>query len=465
MQRSMQATGITAELANFLMGTRWKDLPEEVRKRAAFLLTDTLGNIIGGQSLESTQALIRALSSAGILDGDLPLPGSQLKASPFALAYISGAAAHGFDFDDTHANAQIHPGAPVVSAALAAAALNGSSTDSLLTGIVVGYEAMARVSYGLTPDVHSRRGFHLTATTGVFGAAAAAGSILGVDSNSLQQAWGSCLSMAAGSGQFMFNGAWTKRIHVGHAAANGLLAVQMTCSGVSGALEALEGRDGFWNLYSEQPEPQAAVRSLGSGWEIMHSAIKPYPCCRAMHAPVDAIFALQDKHEFDAADILAVQVGVPERCHMITCLPEQLKRHPQSQVDAQFSMYFCIAQALVSRSLTISNVAEGWEDEQVLDMIQKIDTFVDQEADSIYPQSFPGRVRIELRNGDVLEQWVELPTGEPDKMLSATQLQAKFMGLTEMILPRVSSEELFALSHGCGDSPITVARLLSTGNV
>src|SRR5699024_6843683 len=220
--------------------------------------------------------------SVETLDGRYRIPGWAETFSPTAAAMLAGASAHGFDFDDTHAPAQIHPGAPIISAALVAAQTcrpDGSmpTAQDFITGVIAGYEAMTRVAYGLHADNHARRGYHLTATTGVFGAAAAVNTVLGYGQLNLEYAWGTVSSMTAGSGQFLVNGAWTKRVHVGHAASNGYLAVQLSNAGVTGAADALSGRDGFFNLYSTDPTPDLALADL-STWEIMGTGIKPYPC-------------------------------------------------------------------------------------------------------------------------------------------------------------------------------------------
>ena len=446
---------VTSVLAAHVTGLTWDHIPDEVRQRAVDLVTDTLGSIVAGQTLDSTTALLQGLETATNTAGDHVIPGWDIAVSGTTAAMLAGAAAHGFDFDDTHAPAQIHPGAPIIAAALAAAQsprVDGRLPHArdFLTGVVAGYEAMTRVSYGLNPDVHARRGFHLTGTTGVYGAAAAVAVTLGHGTTTLEHAWGTALSMTAGSGQFMVNGAWTKRVHVGNAAANGYLAVQLAAAGVTGAADALSGRDGFFNLYSTEPTPHLAVADLDR-WEILGTGIKPYPCCRAIHASLEAVMNLQQEHGFVASDVDSVLVGLPERCHQVTCDPPEAKRSPQNIVDCQFSLHLCLAQAISTGRFTFADYEDSLSDATVADLMQRIKAEIDARADAIYPQSFPSRVRIELKDGRALESWIEVPLGEPSRMPSPDQARAKFLGLATLAVDAAVADALFDAASGLAD--------------
>lgn len=438
---------VTSLLANHVVGIQWEQIPDEVRQRAVELIADTLGNIVAGQELQSTQKIMRGLDAVGTLEGNYRLPGWDQQFSPIAAATLAGASAHGFDFDDTHAPAQIHPGAPVVSAALVAAQTpktDGTFPDAtdFITGVIAGYEAMTRVSYGLNADMHARRGFHLTSTTGIFGAAAAVTVVLGYDQLTLEHAWGTALSMAGGSGQFMLNGAWTKRVHVGTAAANGYLAVRFAASGVTGAADALSGRDGFFNLYCNEPTPHLAVANLDK-WEILGTGVKPYPCCRANHAALEAVLALQHEHGFEMADIESLKVGLPERCYQVTCDPEEAKRNPQNVVDCQFSLHLCVAQAIANKRFAFADYEASLGNKDIHALMQRIEAYVDEEADKIYPQAFPSRVDIKLTDGQAVQAWIEVPLGEPSRMPSEAQAREKFVGLASSAVGAELSNELF----------------------
>jgi len=280
----------TKILASFVANLRYKDLPTEVSERTKRLILDITGIIIRARhDTESTPSLISAVERLGLTEGTCSVMGDQRSYAPSAAALINGTLAHSLDFDDTHAAGSIHSSAPIVAAALAAAQMSGSSGKELIAAVVVGYEVQIRLSLALDPSTHYDQGFHPTATCGVFGAAAAAGKLLGLDAKGIQNAFGIALSQAAGSMEFLVDGAWTKRSHVGQAAQNGLICAVMAAEGFIGPAQAFEGRYGFLHAYSKNSELQTVVAGLGEVWETMNIAIKPYPSCRYSHAAIDGI--------------------------------------------------------------------------------------------------------------------------------------------------------------------------------
>ncbi|HSW17208.1 MAG TPA: MmgE/PrpD family protein, partial [Ramlibacter sp.] len=348
-------TPVTARLAAFAAGLRFEDLPPDVVERTQLLFMDLAGIIVRAQALDSTLALKQTLRDLGQDRGAAQVFGCPERWTPQAAALLAGAAAHSLDFDDTHAAAQLHPGAAVIAAALAAAQLAGAGSRELLAAIVAGYEVMIRVAFGVNALRHSERGYHLSATTGVFGATAAAGNLLGLSPLQMEHAFGTALSEAAGTGQFVVNGAWTKRFHVGNAAAGGLLAAALARRGYTGATQALEGKEGFFKVYSPEPRPEAALQGLGTQWEILQSGVKPYPCCRGIHAPLDAVMALHGRHPIELSRIAGVRVGMARRSVYVVGEPQERRRKPQIVVDCQFSAHLCVAIALKHRRM-------GWDD-------------------------------------------------------------------------------------------------------
>ncbi len=419
-------TAVTQQLAAFAAGLSYADLPEAVTDRARLLLMDLSGIMVRAQALDSTVAMKAALREIGHGHGQFRVFGDHERWSAHAAALIGAAAAHSLDFDDTHARSQLHPGAPVIPAALAAAQMANADAQTLLTGIVAGYEVMIRVALGLPPLAHSQRGFHLSATTGVFGAAAAAGRVLGLSAAQMEHAFGTALSEAAGTGQFVVNGAWTKRFHVGNAAASGLMAATLAHHGYTGAAQALEGREGFFNAYSPAPQPEMAVQGLGSVWEILASGLKPYPCCRGIHAPLDAVFALQRKAAIDWRQIESVRVGMAERSVYVVGEPQARRRQPQNVVDCQFSTHLCLAVALKHGHMGWDDYEPALADAELRPLMQRIAVYQDAECEALFPKCFSSVVEIRMTDGTRLREFVLQPRGEPETMLSPDELREKF---------------------------------------
>ncbi len=227
--------------------------------------------------------------------------GTRMRTIPGLAAMANGAAAHGIEQDDTHSGGSIHLGATMYSAALALAeTMPDTSSDTFLTAVVAGFEAAARIAMAVQPKEHYALGFHMTPTCGVFGAAITSAKLLGLTAEQTLAAVGIAGSMAAGSMEFLADGAWTKRIHPGLAAQNGIHAALLAAEGFSGPLRILEGRDGFLHGYSRNPVPERLTDGLGESFEILHTAVKPHACCRYMQGPIDAVLAIMREHNVQA---------------------------------------------------------------------------------------------------------------------------------------------------------------------
>lgn len=425
---------VTQRLAQFASELRFEHLSAAVVERTQVLFMDLAGIIVRSQTLDSSVALKHTLRDLGLNHGSTRVFGSDERWTPQAAAWLAGAAAHSLDFDDTHAPAMLHPGAPVIPAALAAAQQTGADTRQLITAIVAGYEVMIRAAYGVNALRHAERGFHLSATVGVFGAAAAAGSIFGLDAAQMEHAFGTALSMSAGTGQFAVNGAWTKRFHVGHSSANGLLAAALARRDYTGATQAFEGKEGFFNAYSPEPTPQAALEGLGTHWEILQSGIKPYPCCRGIHAPLDAVMTLHARHTIDIERIESVRVGMARRSVQVVGEPQARRRHPRNVVDCQFSTHLCVAVALLHRRMGWDDYEPALDDPRIHALMQRIDVGEDAQCNANFPKAFSAVVEIRTVDGQVWREFVHAPRGEPDSMLSAQELRSKFRLLVEPTL-------------------------------
>ena len=156
---------------------------------------------------------------------------------------------------------------------------------------------------------------------------------MGLDAGQIESAFGICLSQAAGSMQFLADGAWTKRSHVGNAAMTGLIAATLAAEGYRGPAQAFEGKAGFLASHAPNPDPAKAVAGLGETWETMQIAVKPYPSCRYGHAAMDAIIGLRKQHDLRPEDVQEIEVGLPETGWSIVADPLADKHDPQGIAD------------------------------------------------------------------------------------------------------------------------------------
>jgi 2-methylcitrate dehydratase PrpD len=433
--------GITTELSAFSAGITLDRLPRPVVDRARFLLLDLVGNIVRARhDAESTASFLAAARAMGMSGGAIGVFGDPDRYTPLGAAFLNGALGHSLDFDDTHAAGSLHPGAPVIPAAIAAGEMVGASGADVLAAIVAGYEMTCRIALALPAGEHYNRGLHPTATCGAFGAAAAAGRVFGFNAEQIAGALGTVLSQTAGSLEFLVNGAWTKRFQVGWAASNGLMAASLVREGFKGASEALEGPHGFMRAYAPNPTPARAVQDLGTVFELMHTAVKPYPSCRYGHASVDAALSLRAANDLKPEEIESVLLGLPKAGMMLIGQPAEKKRDPRNVVDGQFSGPFVVASALATGAM-------GWDSYRLLDdarirsLLGKISSEFDPEIEAEFPANMSGKVTIRARGRDFVQK-VVIPKGEPDNFLTEGELRAKFAGLTDAVLGEAQSSRL-----------------------
>jgi 2-methylcitrate dehydratase PrpD len=428
----------TRELVEFLAALRPEDLPAEVFDRTRYLLLDYLGVAIRGSREESSAPVYKMIQrmNAGALAG--------------YVALANGTAAHAIEMDDTHNAGSIHLGVVMFSAALALAeSLPDVSVEQFTAAVVAGYEAAARIAMALQPKEHYSLGFHPTATCGAFGAAVTASKLLNLTAGQMLFAFGIAGSMAAGSMEFLAEGAWTKRLHAGLAAQNGIQAAMLAAEGFRGPSTILEGRDGFLSGHSKKPLPALITADLGACFEIMRTSVKPHACCRYMQGPIDGVLALVQEHGIQPDEILRIEVAVLEAGWGLVAEPRAQKYNPQSIVEAQFSMPFGAAVAAMYRAAGIDQFTEeNLCSRSVQRTLQKVVLAKDSRIEENFPEQWPARVEIELNDGRRFEKFIAHPKGDPKNPLSWDELIAKFQSLAAPVVGLERCEELVELIRG-----------------
>jgi 2-methylcitrate dehydratase PrpD len=430
----------TRELVEFLARLRPEDLSAEVFDRTRYLLLDYLGVAIRGSREESSAPVYKMIRRLNARE----LPGYA--------ALANGAAAHAIEMDDTHNAGSIHLGVVMFSAALAMAeSLPDVSLERFTAAVVAGYEAAARIAMALQPKEHYSLGFHPTATCGAFGAAVTASKLLGLTADQMLSAFGIAGSMAAGSMEFLAEGAWTKRLHAGLAAQNGIQAAMLAAEGFRGPSTILEGRDGFLNGHSKKPLPELITQDLGESFEIMRTSVKPHACCRYMQGPIDGVLAIMREHNLQPDEVARIEVAVLEAGWGLVAEPRKQKYHPQSIVEAQFSMPFGAAVAVIYRAAGIDQFTEeDLRSESIRRMMAIVVVQKDIRIEKNFPEEWRARVAMDLTDGRHLETVITHPKGDPKNPLSWDELIAKFASLAAPVVGVQRSEELVDLIRGPG---------------
>jgi 2-methylcitrate dehydratase PrpD len=428
-------------LCSWVAGWRERELDADAAAIARVRLLDYVANVAGGSDREPVRVLA---GYAARFAGAFPLPGGASAATEWA-ACVYGAAAHVLECDDTHQPSSTHPGAPVLSAAVALAAETGASMETVVRAAIAGYEVMCRLAATVGPRQEYARGFHPTGTAGVFGAAAAAAVVLGLDERGIQGALGIGSSMSSGSMTFLVDGAWNKILNPGHAAASGITAAQLAQRGFKGPADPFSPPHGYFAGHADEDGLAAMLAGLDQDELAIHrTSIKAHGCCRYEQAPIDAILALRAAHGIAPDDVAAVHVGVLSAGWQIVAEPMDAKRRPASTVDAQFSMPFGAAVALVRGSASPADHArDALADPEIRRLMQRVHCHRDEQLDREYPAKWPATVDIELTDGRRVTEHVDFPKGDPENALSREELVTKLATLA----PAVAQDTRDALAR------------------
>jgi len=415
----------SAELAEFLGGLRGTISPGHIAA-AANCVIDALGAIGYGAGQPWSRAATRHAIATG-RGGACTIVGRPDCASPAMTAFANGAAAHAFELDDVHEEAVNHPGAVVVPAALAVAEDLHVSGRDFLEAVVVGYEAMGRAGLAVGPISHMLAGFHPTSMSGVFGAAAAAAHLRGLDPARLNDAFGIAASLASGTMEFASSGGMAKRIHAARAAEGGIMAASLAADGLEGARDGLAGTYGFCRVFTDDPRLALLTERLGERWMIDEITIKPYAACSDVHAMIQATSELVTEHGIVAEQIDRIVVHGPTKAAEFNDMDGT-----ESVMAAQYSARFNIAAAVLADPADPATYHSARIADPALAALQAkvATTLPDPAFDATYAWKQGARVEIALTDGRVLERTVHGQKGSMHDPLSDAEIERKFRTLT-----------------------------------
>jgi len=349
-------------------------------------------------------------------------------------AMAAGTAAHALDLDDTVLRAMLHPSASVVSAAITLGGSLGISGKKLLESVVVGYDVMVRLGEVINAPplmAHHRRGFHPTGTCGVFGATVTAAKLLGLNVLEISNALGIAGSFASGILEFLHTGGMIKRLHPGKAAHDGILAALLSYKGFTGPKSVFEGKDGFFQAYSDVVNKEKALADLGFRYSVLDSSLKLYACCHHIHSSISGLQEIMDKNGINYDQINTISVGLASMAAYQVAEPIELKWYPRTLLEAQMSLPFCLATSAVYRKVMPKFILEGLCNPSVKELCCRITAFRDESLDSLLGQGFmPARLVVTTKRGETFRQKYDFPPGVPQRPLTHKQIKEKFMELT-----------------------------------
>lgn len=421
----------TKALADFTAGLTYDKLSPQSVKMAKKCLLDWLGVTLGGSREPPAQIIRKTITKPGADEATVFAQGCG-RTSALDAAFCNGAASHSLDFDDLHNPSIIHLACVVIPPAVALAEAEHKNGKQLLAAICAGYEAGARVGEAVIPESYFY--WHTTGTAGIFGAAASAANILGLDAQQTLMCYGNAGTQAAGLWEFLKEGAMSKPLHAGKAAYGGVLSAYLAREGFTGASRILEGEKGFCRAMVAKPHLEKLSEGLGNGaLKIDANSFKPYACCKHSHAALYAIQSLRRQYNLQPADIASVTLYVNSITDYLIN-----NAQPQTPYGCKFSIQYCVAAMLKYGAAGIAQFKENViNDGDIRALMRKTAVVRDKAMEEIHQQDaakLASRVELTLASGKMLTMQVDYPKGDPDNPLSWEEACDKFMELAEPVI-------------------------------
>jgi 2-methylcitrate dehydratase PrpD len=431
---------ITRGLAKYVVGSRFEDIPAEVRHEGVRSLINFMGCSVAGSRHETVEAALAALRDLG-LSGEAVVLGRSERLDAMNAALINGISSAVLDFDATQfKRTNIHPSGPVLPPLLAFMTSRSVPGGEFLHAYILAVEVACRLANGIFGEQNP--GWHVTGATGGIGAAAGVGRLLGLNEDKMTAAFGIAATQAGGLREMY--GTMCKSFTPGRTAQNGYLAALLAARGFDSAEQAIEGDKGLAMVMTGRPAERDILQGLGEHFEIMHNIYKPFACAIVLHAAIDGALRLCNLHGFTAEQV--------DRVHLLVSPPTLTlagKRDPRTGLESKFSVYHGVALALLHGDAD----PRRFEDAYVLDpALAALRARVTAKTDAGLAKD-QAEVSIKLADGRELKTRVEHAVGSLVNPMSDADLDEKFRGLCDGVLPTQKIERLLELCRDCERLP------------
>ena len=422
-------SGLTKQVAEFIVGTNVKALPADVVALGKKSILDGLGLALSGSIAKSGELVVKHLESLSLGKGPATVIGTGMSVAPRFAAFANGVAIHADDYDDTQLAVAAdrvyglltHPTAPALPAALAMAEARGANGADTMLAYHLGVEVECKISEAIDPR-HYQTGFHSTATCGTFAAAAATARLMGLDVETTQRALSIAGSQSAGLRENF--GTMTKPFHAGRSSESGVVGAEMAAIGWTATDKILEAPRGFFRAAGGGFDMAAIAGKLGKPWTFASPgiSIKPHPSGSLTHPGMTEMVRLIKAHDIKAADVVKVTVGTNSN------MPNALIHHrPTDELQAKFSMEFCMAILLLDRQGGLGQFTdETVHRPDVKAMIEKVHFGVDDIAEKAGYHKMTTLIDIELKGGRHIKGQADFGKGSPANPMSYDEVADKF---------------------------------------
>jgi 2-methylcitrate dehydratase PrpD len=456
--------GLTRYVAEFVVGTEARDLPDDVVALGKKSILDGIGLALSGSVAQSGALVRRHLDNLGLMAGAATVVGAGRKVAPRFAAFANGVGIHADDYDDTQLAVAAdrvyglltHPTAPALPAALAMGEVLGASGAKVMLAYHLGVEVECKIAEAIAPR-HYQTGFHATATCGTFAAASAAASLLGLDVETTARALSIAGSQSAGLRENF--GTMTKPFHAGRASESGVAAAQFAAMGWTATDKILEAPRGFFQAAGGGYDADAIRGRLGDPWTFANPgvSIKPHPSGSLTHPGMTEMVRLIHEHDIKASDVKHVRIGTNSN------MPNALIHHrPQDELQAKFSMEFCMAILLLDRKAGLGEFTDATtQRDDVKAMIEKVDFVIDERAEKAGYHKMTTIIDITLNDGRVIHGEADFGKGSPANPMSYEEVADKFRdNAAHARLARAAADEVVSLVRDLESQP-SLERLMA----
>lgn len=443
-----KAPGLTKSVAEFIVNTKYKDIPQDVIELGKKSILDGFGLALAG-SVSAMGPLVRKyVQSFGSVGATASIIGTAIKCHPRFAAFANGVSIHADDFDDTQLAAAkdriygllTHPTVPALPPAFALCETGRRTGQDLMLAYHVGVEVECKIAEAIAPR-HYDEGFHTTGTIGTFGSVAACAKLRGLDVKQTTYALG--IGATEGGGFRDNFGSMTKPFHAGHAAENGTVAADLAALGWTAAEDILEAPRGFFQAAGGGFDPHAIVGCLGKPWTLASPgvSIKPHPSGSLSHPAMGEMLRLIRENNLKPADVEKIDLGANHG--MTTSL---LHHRPTTGLQGKFSMEFCLSILLLDRKAGLGEYQDAVvRRADVQDMVKRVNFYIDPEAEQAGLDKMTSILRIHMKDGKVLSGRAEFAKGSPANPMTYDEVADKFRGCAEFAKwPAAKAEAVIA---------------------
>ena len=413
---------ITDVFIDEMLSITERQLPTRVVHQIKRCLLDYIGVTFAGANSKKEE--FRAYLESNSTNGNCPVIGLDTKTDFSTAGLLNGFASHVLELDDGHRYAMLHLGAPIISALLTIAKKENLTVMQVFKGVVVGYEATVRLAKAIQP-MHKNRGYHATGTCGTIGAAFAVATALGLSKEQIKNAINFAATSSSGLLEVIDDASQIKAYNVSAAVLNGITAAYFGRLGFIGPRDILGGNRGFFKTLTGEFDEDALLQETEAIYQIEKIYVKPYAACRHSHSAIEGALLIRSRAKVDLADIDKVEVKTYKLA---------VFGHDHTEIEgvssAKMSTPYGVAVALILNDAGIDAFDEAViHRKDIIDLCKKIKIREDEKLTSLSPGKRGALVKIFMKDGQVLEQLVEHPLGEPENNITDQELEKKYTSL------------------------------------